>query len=199
MTLRIAVPDGPLKAPSLDLLSEIGELDAALIVLPAADILSYVASGAADAGLVRHDRLLEHDPGLCELLDLRFGRGRLVHAAAPWAGERVERLGRLRIATRHPHLTRAHFSGRGIDVEVVVIGGALDRAAADGVVDGVVALLDAQPDGAHDPVAGLEVVATLVETSVRLVSGRAARVLKQAELGALVVGLRDRLDDGGPS
>jgi ATP phosphoribosyltransferase len=212
MTLRIAVPDGPLRAPSLELLAAAEVVEAAAPVagaaagadarsgrgpaaqvtaLAAADVPLYLSLGAADVGLVAKDVLLERATGLCELLDLRFGRAVLVYAAAPGANARAQRLGHLRIATRHPTLTRAHFAARGVAVSVLEVAGPLERAIADGLADGVVALVDA-PDGLAQPVvSGLTVEAVVATSSVRLVCGRGARVLHTAALGALVARLRD--------
>ena len=166
MTLRIAVPDGALRAPSLEILAAVGgeprrrggcrpapagarraRVGGAapiqrVAVLAADDVPSYLASGAADAGLVAKDLLLERCAGLCELLDLRFGAALLVHAAAPGAAVRARRLGRLRIATRHPAPHPLVLRGARLEVAVVEVVGALDRAVADGLADGVVALVD---------------------------------------------------------
>ena len=206
MTLRIAVPDGALRAPSLQLLAAVGVtggdlgaavsvepgLDTAIAVLAPDDVPSYLASGAADAGLVAKDVLRERSAGLCELLDLRFGGALLIHAAAPGAAVRAQRLGRLRIATRHPTLTRSYFAARGVEVAVVEVVGALDHAVAAGLADGVVALVEAAPGSALQVgVAGLAVEGIVAESSVRLVAGRGARVLHTAELGTLVARLRD--------
>lgn len=213
MTLRIAVPDGPLRAPSLELLAAAEVVAAAapvaeaaeeadarsgrgpaaqITALAAADVPLYLSLGAADVGLVAKDVLLERATGLCELLDLRFGRAVLVYAAAPGATARAQRLGHLRIATRHPALTRAHFAARGVAVSVLEVAGPLERAIADGLADGVVALVDGAPDGLAQPVvAGLTFEAVVATSSMRLVCGRGARVLHAAELGTLVARLRD--------
>ena len=221
MTLRIVVPDGALRVPSLELFAAAGfgddgrpaddgrladevrpaadarpaaDLDARLSVVAAADVPAYLTSGAADAGLVAKDALLERATRLCELLDLRFGAGQLVYAVAPGAEVRRERLGRLRIATRHPALTRSYFRARGLQVSIVPVDGTLDRAVSDGLADGVVALVETTPTGsAPAGVAGLTVEGVVAETSIRLVTGRGARVLHGAELGVLVAGLRDVL------
>jgi ATP phosphoribosyltransferase len=218
VTLRIAVPDGALRAPSLEILAAAGvvvaevtaglsgaaagvsraaavaapDLDADIVVIAADDVPSYLAAAVADAGLVAKDVLLERATGLCELLDLRFGHSLLVYAAAPGAAARAARLGRLRIATRHPGLTRSFFAARGAQVAVVAMVGALERAVADGLADGVVALVEVAPEGgAPADVAGLAVEGIVAESSVRLVAGRGARVLHTAELGTLVARLRD--------
>ena len=196
MTLRIVVPDGPLRGPSLELLAAAGAVEG-ITSLAAADLPSYLLLGAADVGLVAKD----------VLLDLRFGGAALVFAIAPGAAARAHRLGRLRIATRHPVLTRAYFAAQGIHVAVVEVAGSLERAAADGLADGVVALVDAPPHAAPDDptdaapggltdaararIAGLTVEGVVATSTVRLVCGRGARVLHTAELGALVARLRD--------
>ncbi len=234
MTLRIVVPDGALRAPSLELFAAAGfggdgraapdgrpaeeggapagkghpadeghpagegrpanDLDVRLAVVAAADVPAYLSSGAAHAGLVAKDALLERATRLCELLDLRFGAGQLVYAVAPGAEVRAERLGRLRIATRHPALTRSYFRARGLQVSIVPVDGTLDRAVTDGLADGVVTLVETTPTGsAPAGVAGLTVEGVVAETSIRLVAGRGARVLHGAELGVVVAGLRDLL------
>jgi ATP phosphoribosyltransferase len=206
MTLRIVVPDGPLRAPSFELLAAAGAVEG-ITSLAAADLPSYLLLGAADVGLVAKDVLLERASGLCELLDLRFGGAVLVYAIAPGAAARAHRLGRLRIATRHPVLTRAYFAAQGVHVAVVEVAGSLERAATDGLADGVVALVDAPSHAAPDDltdaapedltdavrprIAGLTVEGVVATSSVRLVCGRGARVLYTAELGALVARLRD--------
>ena len=198
MTLRIVVPDGPLRAPSLELLAAAGAGEG-ITSLAAADLPSYLLLGAADVGLVAKDVLLERASGLCELLDLRFGGAVLVYAIAPGAAARAQRLGRLRIATRHPVLTRAYFAAQGVHVAVVEVAGSLARAAADGLADGGVALVDDPPraalgdlnDAARPRVDGLTVEGVVATSSVRLVCSRGARVLRTAELGALVARLRD--------
>jgi ATP phosphoribosyltransferase len=209
MTLRIAVPDGLLRAPSLDLLAAAGVVEGAaepvsragpglsarVTALAAADVPTYLLLGAADVGLVAKEVLLERGLGLCDLLDLRFGGAVLVYAVASGATARAQRLGRLRIATRHPVLTRAYFAARGVEVTVVEVVWPLERAVADGLADGIVALVDGPPGdqpGAPQPrVAGLTVEGVVAASSIRLVCGRGARVLHAAELAALVARLRD--------
>jgi len=232
MTLRLALPDGALRAPTLELLAAAGvTIDkepaggegrrhgagaheapapggdhagaqkaphegpaARLVVVAAADVPAYLACGAAELGVMAKTALLERGAGLCELLDLRFGASLLVYAAAPGAAARGERLGRLRVATRHPRLTRSYFAARGLQVTVVEVAGELERAAHDGLADGVVAPVETLP-GAAPPerVGALEVAGVVAESGARLVAGRGGRVLHAAELGTLVTRLRETL------
>jgi len=221
MTLRLAVPDGELRAPSLALLAAAGVTDAAtavtgpapafvatpagpaapgavaarVAVVAADDVCAYLAAGVADAGFVAKDALLERESGLCELLDLRFGAAQLLYAVAPSAPGRLARLGRLRVATRHPHLARSFLAGRGVQADVVGVAGELERAVSDGLADAVVALAPAPVGGAPTTMGGLVVEAIVAESSVRLAVGRAARVLRDAEIADLVARLRATLPD----
>jgi ATP phosphoribosyltransferase len=227
VTLRLAVPDGALAAPSLALLAAAGvtvpapaapaheavgpgvtaagpapvtpgdrTVDVAVATVAADDVCAYLAAGAADAGLVTKDVLLERATGLCELLDLRYGAALLLYAVAPGATQRLARLGRLRVATRHPRLARSFLAGRGLQADVIEVAGGLERAVADGLADAVVAL--APPSVGEPPTAvgGLVVEGVVAESSVRLTAGRAARVLRAAELAAVVARLRAALPKG---
>jgi len=195
VTLRLAIPDGAFVAPSRALLAAAGvpALDVAVTTVAADDVAAYLAAGAADAGLVAKDILLEHDTGLCELLDLRFGATLLLYAAAPGARERLARLGRLRVATRHPRLARSFLAGRGLQADVVAVAGELERAVADGLADAVVALAQPAVGGAPLSLGDLVVEGVVAESSIRLVAGRAARVLHADELADLVARLRTTL------
>ena len=229
MTLRLALPDDALRAPALELLAAAGvaietapasdegvvtqtavESAAAgtaqggpaarLVVVAAADVPAYLSCGAAELGVMAKTALLEGGAGLCELLDLRFGASLLVYAAAPGAAARGERLGRLRVATRHPRLTRSYFAARGLQVTVVEVAGELDRATHDGLADGIVALVEALPGaGPPERVGALDVSDVVAESGARLVAGRGGRVLHAPEMGALVTRLRGALAQGAPA
>ena len=173
---------------------------ARLVVVAAADVPAYLACGAAELGVMAKTALLEGGAGLCELLDLRFGASLLVYATAPGAAARGQRLGRLRIATRHPHLARSYFVSRGVQIAVVEVAGELDRAVRDGLADGMVTLAGTAP-GAGPPaqVAGLDVVGVVAEGGARLVAARGGRVLHAAAIGALVGRLRGALAERMPA
>lgn len=222
MTLRLALPDDALREPALELLATAGvAIDVApvtggatgaggaaadepaavrLVVVAPADVPAYLACGAAELGVMAKTALLEGGVGLCELLDLHFGASLLVYAAAPAAAARGERLGQLRIATRHPGLARSYFASCGVQVAVVEVAGELERAVRDGLADGLVTLAEASP-GAGPPaqVAGLEVAGVVAEGGARLVAGRGGRVLHAAAIGALVARLRGALAERMPA
>src|SRR5690349_12241189 len=101
-----------------------GEFEA--IFVRAADIPEFVADGAADAGITGWDLVSESGRELDQLLDLEFGRCRIVVAAREESGiASLEQLaaghggpgGAPRVATVFPRLTTRFFAEGGCAVE----------------------------------------------------------------------------------
>ena len=90
-----------------------GEFEA--LFVRAQDIPEFVADGAADAGVTGLDLVAESGRELDQLLDLEFGRCRIVVAARDDA--RIATLadiaGRPRVATVFPNVTRRFFAEAG--------------------------------------------------------------------------------------
>jgi ATP phosphoribosyltransferase len=127
--LKLAVPRGALFGETLDVLDAAGvdtaelrgdsrslifETDAlTLVTMRPSDVPTYVESGAADVGITGKDVLLEQgDRAVYELLDLGFGRCRMVLAGRrddTRLGESQRRLGMMRIATKYPRIAADYF------------------------------------------------------------------------------------------
>lgn len=142
------------------------------IFVRAQDIPEFVADGAADVGVTGFDLVSESGRALTELLDLQFGRCRLVVAAKEDSGmstiaELAARRGALRVATCFPRVTHAFFQGRGLTVDVVPVSGAAEIAPHLGIADIVV---DLSSTGSTLKVNGLKEIDTVLESSARLVA-----------------------------
>lgn len=156
--LRIAVPKGALNADAIDALAAAG-LDVTglanpgralvvsnpgvdFIIVRPSDAPAFVAMGAADCGICGKDSLLEADPDVVELADLRFGACRFVVAepvgAAPAVAERYRKLGSIRVATKYPRITRAHYARTGVQVEIVYLHGNIELAPLTGLAERIV-------------------------------------------------------------
>ena len=83
------------------------------------DVPTYVEYGVADCGIAGRDVLLETGSDVYEPLDLGFGRCRLVVARLRGSGFAYDRASTVRVATKYPRVTSAHFLDRGVSVEVV--------------------------------------------------------------------------------
>jgi ATP phosphoribosyltransferase len=128
------------------------------------DVPLYVRSGAAELGVLGHDVVLESGEGLVELLDLRFGRCRVV-LAGPASCEML-RPG-LRVASRYPLVTRRYFADRGLAVRIVPLAGAVEAAVGAGLADLIV---DITETGRTLEAHGLTILDVVAESSARLVA-----------------------------
>jgi ATP phosphoribosyltransferase len=183
--MRVAVPNkGRLHDPTVELLEKAGlevqdgadrklyaetvdpEID--VLYARAADIPEYVAEGAADVGITGLDQTREAEVDLIEHLDLRFGECRIV-LAAPEEDEvsGVEELAGKRVATEFPSISRRFFEERGVDVELIHVTGATELTPHAGMAD---AIVDITSTGTTLDVNNLEIVAEVLESSVRLFS-----------------------------
>ena len=94
---------------------------------------------AASAG---RTRCWEAQSDVVELVDLGYGACRFVVAepagAAEATGEHYRRLGSLRIATKYPNITRAHYAKTGTQVEIVKLHGNIELAPLTGMAERIV-------------------------------------------------------------
>jgi ATP phosphoribosyltransferase len=144
-----------------------GEFEA--LFVRAGDIAEFVADGAADAGITGWDLVCESGRTLESLLDLEFGRCRLVVAAREESGiTRIEDLdGAPRVATSFPRVTRRFFEDAMRPVEIVPVSGAVEVAPHLGIADVVVDLTET---GSTLRVNGLREIATVLTSTARLVA-----------------------------
>jgi ATP phosphoribosyltransferase len=205
--LKIAVPRGALFRETLDVLDGAG-IDTAelrgdsrslifeasgvtLVTMRPSDVPTYVESGAADVGITGKDVLLEQsDRVVYELLDLGFGRCRMVLAARTGndrLAEAQRRLGMMRIATKYPRIAERYFESTGRQVELVEVKGSVELAPLVGLGDGIVDLV---ATGRTLEENELEVREEIVECTARFVANRVAHKLRAAEIDELTAKLR---------
>jgi ATP phosphoribosyltransferase len=208
LPLKIAVPRGALFTESLDVLDgagiETAELrgdsrslifeasGVVLVTMRPSDVPTYVESGAADVGITGKDVLLEQsDRVVYELLDLGFGRCRMVLAARTGndrLAEAQRRLGMLRIATKYPRIAERYFESTGRQVELVEVKGSVELAPLVGLGDGIVDLV---ATGRTLEENELEVREEIVECTARFVANRVSHKLRATEIDELTAKLRE--------
>jgi ATP phosphoribosyltransferase len=205
--LTIAVPRGALFDGSLDLLDRLGvdtaEVrsndrkllfeEAGIVTMRPSDVPTYVEHGSADIGITGKDVLLEQaHRNVYELLDLGFGRCRMVVAATEGGdpiGSALRRLGRVRIATKYPRVADRHFADSGRQAEIVEVKGSVELAPLTGLVDGIVDLTATGTTLAEN---GLRVVEEIGVCTARLIANPVAHKLKAEQIDAIVGRVRAR-------
>ena len=155
------------------LTASLGDIFEAIFVR-AQDIPEFVADGAADAGVTGADLIAESDRALHTLADLEFGRCRLVVAATDASDIRaVEAIPQgARVATSFPRLATRFFAAARRTVEIVPVSGASEIAPHIGIADVIVDLV---ATGSTLRVNGLHEVATILESSARMVTASVPR------------------------
>lgn len=166
-----------------------------LIRVRAFDAATFVAFGAAHLGIAGNDVLMEF--GYSEIyapVDLGIGRCRLSVAepAAQAADDDPRSWSHVRVATKYPNVTRAHFAARGVQAECVKLNGAMELAPALGLTSRIVDLVSSGRTLAEN---GLVEVETIADISSRLIVNRAAFKLRAGEIAALVERFREAAGD----
>ena len=181
--MHIAVPNkGRLHEPAVTLLERAGlhvrdgadrklhadtvDPEVSLLFARAADIPAYVADGAAALGITGLDRAREADVGLVDLLDLEFGRCRLVLAAPEDGGITApEELSGGTVATEFPRVTERYFDDVGVAPDVVEVSGATELTPHVDIAD---AIVDITSTGTTLRMNRLSVVDEVLASSVHL-------------------------------
>lgn len=184
MKIRIAVPNkGRLREPTLNLLRKAGlggeysgrllysqtsNPNIELIFARAMDIPGFVALGAADLGITGHDYVVEAGVEVLELLDLGYGRARIVVAAPE---DSVDSLRDVKpgsvVATKYINIARRFFESIGLEVSILRISGAAEVTPHLGIADLIV---DVTSTGSTLAMHRLRILAEVMDTSARLIA-----------------------------
>lgn len=143
-----------------------------IIRVRAFDVATFVAHGAAQAGIVGSDVVEEFAySDLYAPVDLDIGHCRL--SVAEPAGQVVSggHESHLRVASKYPNLTRRHFEAQGIQAEVVKLNGAMELAPGLGLASRIVDLVSSGQTLKDN---GLVETASILKISARLIVNRAA-------------------------
>ena len=184
--LRIAVPNkGTLAEPASTMLREAGyrqrgggrdlvvadpDNDVEFFFLRPRDIATYVGSGTLDVGITGRDLLLDSPARAEETLALGFGASTLRFAARPGEVTTLADLADLRVATSYSQVVGKYLAGRGVEVDLVPLDGAVETAVRLGVADVIADVVDT---GLTIRQAGLEIVGEPVLESEAVLVRRA--------------------------
>ena len=210
MSLTVAVPRGALFAETLDLLERLGIETAevrssdrkllfdlpgggSLITMRPSDVPTYVEAGAADLGVTGKDVLMEQsERDVYELVDLGYGRCRMVLAGAAGedrAQEALRRLGVMRVATKYPRIAARYFERTGRQAEIVEVKGSVELAPLTGLVEAIVDLTATGTTLRENRLAVREEIAV---ATARLIANPVAHKLKAAAIDEVLERLRAR-------
>ncbi len=192
--IRIAIPNkGRLHDPTVSLFKEAGlpvlegatrklfakttDPDITFLFARAADIPEYVQDGAADVGITGLDLISETGADVDVILDLKFGRAKLVLAVpddSPITSP--QDLNGMRVATEFPNITKRYFEELGVNIEIVKVSGACEMTPHVGIAD---AIVDISSSGTTLLTNHLKVIEDVFSSSVRLITNRESAAEKE--------------------
>ena len=153
-----------------------------IIRVRAFDVATFVAFGAAQAGIVGSDVIEEFDfSELYAPVDLAIGHCRL-SVAAPKDAVRNPGTSHIRVATKYPNITHRWFEEQGVQAECIKLNGAMELAPSLGLAGQIVDLVST---GRTLQDNGLVETDTIMQVSARLIVNRAA-LKTDARVAALV-------------
>ena len=152
------------------------------------DVGIYVEHGAADIGVVGKDILLEGEPDVYELLDLKLGRCRFAVAARE--GYKEDPSLPLRVATKYPNVARKYYAGLNREISIIKLHGSMELAPLSGLSDVIVDIVET---GSTIKENNLRVVADIAPVSARLIANKASYKFKGEEIDRITKELAKRL------
>ena len=210
--LTIALPKGKLFSLSAHLFEKIGiaadhlseksrklvisndELKVQFIITKTSDVPTYVEYGAADIGIIGKDILVESGQDVYELLDLGFGKCRLMMAVP-----REERRSRLldytytRVATKYPHIAEHFFAQQGMQMEYIKLNGSIELGPIVGLSESIVDIVETGTTLVEND---LEEIAHIMDISARLIANRVSFKLKFDRIYRIINDLKQVLEGG---
>jgi len=166
--------------------------DLQCVIIRATDVPTYVQFGAADAGIVGKDGLLEHGgEGLCELLDLQYSKCRLMTAVRAEDVDRPKTQKRLRVATKYVKSAKQYYQSQGIQAEIIKLYGAMELAPLVGLADEIVDLVETGSTLKANNLVAKEVVA---HSSCRLIANAASMRVQHTAISELSARLSAVID-----
>ena len=148
------------------------------------DVAIYVEHGAADIGIAGKDILLEYEPDVYELLDLKMGKCRMAVAAKN--GFRDDPRRTLRVATKFSNIAQSYYLSKGRDIDIIHLNGSIELAPILGLSDVIVDIVET---GTTLKENNLSVIETIVPISARLVANKAGYPFKSSQIQPLVSAL----------
>ncbi|HHT18386.1 MAG: ATP phosphoribosyltransferase [Euryarchaeota archaeon] len=213
MEIKIALPSkGRISDPAVKLLSRAGiglkdtvnrklfsdtyDDQISVMFTRAADIPEFVADGAADLGMTGLDLIKEKGAQVKIMEDLKFGKSKLV-LAAPEESD-IKKLTDIKqdsiVATEFPNLTRKYLESKKKSVKIVQLSGSTEIAPFIGVSD---LIADLTSTGTTLKMNHLQMVDTILESSVQLIANTVSYVEKKEKIEEIRTGIKGVLDADG--
>ena len=177
-------PCPSIKENNRKLIFENEELGLRFFWVKPSDVAIYVERGAADIGVAGKDILLEYEPDVYELLDLKLGICRM--AVAGKKGFKDDTSKTLRVATKFSNIARQYYAEKCRDIDIIHLNGSIELAPILGLSDVIVDIVETGKTLLEN---NLEPFETIVPISARLISNKASFKFKAEKIEKIKKGL----------
>ena len=144
----------------------------------------------ADIGVAGKDILLEYQPDVYELLDLKLGKCRMAVAAPKDFHDDPRRT--LRVATKFSRIAKNYYEGLGRDIDIIHLNGSIEIAPIIGLSAVIVDIVETGTTLREND---LEVFATVVPISARLIANKAGFKFKNTTVEQIVRGIAAQVEN----
>lgn len=145
------------------------------------DVVIYVERGAADIGIAGKDIILEYEPDIYELLDLKIGACRMAVAGKEEFRDDPTRT--LQVATKFTNIAKSYYASLGRDIDIIHLNGSIELAPILGLSDVIVDIVET---GTTLKENHLKVLETIVPISARLIANKTSFKFKNQQIEALI-------------
>ena len=153
------------------------------------DVAIYVERGAADIGIAGKDILLEYEPEVYELLDLKMGNCRMAVAAKN--NFRDDPRKQLRVATKFANIAADYYRSKGRDIDIIHLNGSIELSPILGLSDVIVDIVETGSTLKENDLSDIE---TIVPISARLIANKASYKFKSRQIDPLVAHLAQQTE-----
>ncbi len=144
------------------------------------DVSIYVERGAADIGVAGKDILLEYEPDVYELLDLKMGTCRMAVAAKKDFRDNTATT--LKVATKFSNIAAKHYQMKARDIDIIHLNGSIELAPILELSDVIVDIVETGKT-LHEN--GLEPIEDIVQISARLIANKASFGFKAEKINEI--------------
>ena len=153
------------------------------------DVAIYVERGAADLGIVGKDILLEYEPDVYELLDLKMGKCRMAVAGKRNFRDPVGQT--LKVATKFPNIALDYYNGKCRDIDIIRLNGSIELAPILGLSHVIVDIVET---GTTLKENDLVVYEEIVPISARLIANIASYQFNDDAINAIRQNLLEQVE-----
>lgn len=179
-----------IKENNRKLIFENEELGVRYFWVKPSDVAIYVERGAADIGVAGKDILLEYEPQVYELLDLKTGNCRMAVAGPKNFKDDVRHT--LRVATKFSKIAQKYYSQLGRDIDIIHLNGSIELAPILNLSDVIVDIVETGTTLREN---NLEVLETIVPISARLIANKVSYKFKSDTIDSVVKALKAQTED----